>query len=259
MRTRMIAMMLGGVGLAAFAGCAEPTAEPAPAPASPDGAPTTSNPDTVARVDIEPGHAVNFYEPSPGNLVVVESMAPGQKFALATGAVTDALRAYAQLRPQNEIPQALQAAYDRARSVAIEPTAASINSAGGGRPDPGQPAATPGVIQQSLTSSPDAANFVDNDGGCDWGPRFAICRVNWGGGFFAVSNPSTSGLCIVDHYAGNGVVIQITVGTTISSVFQAVGTIAQYSLGAAGANVLRRIDITNAAGDAFHAGCRFGV
>jgi hypothetical protein len=78
--------------------------------------------------------------------------------------------------------------------------------------------------------------------------------VAWGGGFFAFANPATSGLCIVDHYAGNGVVIQITSGSTISSVFQAVGTIAQYSLGAAAPNVLRRIDVTNAAGDAFQVG-----
>jgi hypothetical protein len=266
MRTGMVAMVLGGIGLAAFVGCAEPAAEPAPAaaPESPEGAPTASNPDTVARVDIEPGHAVNFYEPSPGNLVVVETMAPGQKFVLAADAISDALRAYAQLRPQGAVPQALQAAYDRARSTAGDPTIASTiastNGAGGGRPASAQPAAaTPGVIQQALTESPDPANFVDNDGGCDWGPRFAACRVNWGGGFFAFSNPSTSGLCIVDHYAGNGVVIQVTAGTAITSMFQAVGTIAQYSLGASGPNVLRRVDVTNAAGDAFHVGCRFGV
>jgi hypothetical protein len=103
----MIAMVLGGIGLAAFAGCAEPAAEPAPAaaPESPEAAPTAGKPDMVARVDIEPGHAVNFYEPSPGNLVVVEAMAPGQKFVLAADAISDALRAYAQLRPQDEVPQ----------------------------------------------------------------------------------------------------------------------------------------------------------
>jgi len=262
MKTGMMTIALGGIGLAAFAGCAEPAAEPAPAaaPESPEAAPAAGNPDMVARVDIEPGHAVNFYEPTPGNLVVVETMAPGQKFALAADAISDALRAYAQLRPRDEVPQALQAAYDRTRSATSEPTTASGNAAGGGRPQSAQPAAaTPGEIQQSLTSSSDPANFVDNDGGCDWGPRFAACRVSWGGGFFASSNPATSGLCIVDHYAGSGVVIQVTVGTTISTVFQAVGTIAQYSLGAAGPNVLRRVDVTNAAGDAFHVGCRFGV
>jgi len=262
MKTGMMTIALGGIGLAAFAGCAEPTAEPAPAaaPESPDGEPPAGNPDMVARVDLEPGHAVNFYEPSPGSLVVVETMSPGQKFVLAADAISDAVRAYSQLRPKDELPQALRAAYDRARSAESAPTTAPASGAGGGRPASVQPTAgTPGEIQQSLTSSPDPANFVDNDGGCDWGPRFSTCRVAWGGGFFAFANPATSGLCIVDHYAGNGVVIQVTSGSTISSVFQAVGTIAQYSLGAAGPNVLRRIDVTNAAGDAFHVGCRFGV
>ncbi|HEU0082006.1 MAG TPA: hypothetical protein VFQ87_03965 [Bradyrhizobium sp.] len=154
--------------------------------------------------------------------------------------------------------------YDRAHSAAsaptTAPTSAPASGAGGGRPASAQPAATtPGEIQQSLTFVARSGQVRGQRCGCDWGPRFSTCRVTWGGGFFAFANPSTSGLCIVDHYAGNGVVIQVTSGTTLSSVFQAVGTIAQYSLGAAGPNVLRRVDVTNAAGDAFHVGCRFGV
>lgn len=111
----------------------------------------------------------------------------------------------------------------------------------------------------ALTSSSSAATFVDNNGGCDWGPQWSVCRVNWANGFFAYAGGTTSGLCTVDHYAGNGVIIQITVGSTISSTFQGPGTIAQYSLGVAGAATLRRIDITNASGDSFHVGCRWGI
>ncbi|MFP2963555.1 hypothetical protein ACLEPN_38930 [Myxococcus sp. 1LA] len=115
----------------------------------------------------------------------------------------------------------------------------------------------PGVAEQALTSSSSAATFVNN-GGCDWGPRWSTCKANWANGYYAYSG-STSGLCSVDHYSGNGVIIQITVGSTISSVFQGAGTHAQYSLGTAGVSTTRRLDITNASGDSFHVGCRWGV
>ncbi|WP_123784172.1 hypothetical protein [Corallococcus macrosporus] len=61
------------------------------------------------------------------------------------------------------------------------------------------------------------------------------------------------------HISGNGVIIQITVGSTVSSVFQGAGTHAQYSLGTTGVSTRRRLDITNASGDSFHVGCRWGV
>jgi hypothetical protein len=51
----------------------------------------------------------------------------------------------------------------------------------------------------------------------------------------------------------------ITAGATITSTFQAVHTSVQYSLGTPGPSVTRRIDILNASGDSFHAGCRWGV
>jgi hypothetical protein len=271
MRSGTLAMVLGGFGLALYAGCADPSSDPASDPASAptptagtaepaDSAATISEASVVARVEVEPGHVVSFYEPTPGGLFTVETRAPGQSFALAPDEVSDAMKAFAHLRPQAAIPPALQAAYDRARSVTGEPADLPAHAVGGGQPATVRPrAATPGVVTQALTESSNPAVFVDNDGGCDWGPQGSFCRVSWANGFFAFFTPTTSALCTVDHYAGNGIVIQVTAGSTITSFFQGVGTIAQYSLGAAGPSELRRIDITNASGDSFHVGCRWGV
>jgi len=250
----------GSLGLILGSGCVAPAPDPGPAgttdPATNGSEPVDAN--VVLRVDVESGHTVTFYEPTPGGLYLAERMAPGQTFVLGDKEASDALAAFARVRPQAEVPAALQAAYDRARNLPSEPIALAAHAFGGGQPEAAQaPSATPGVIQQALTSSSSAANFVNNDGGCDWGPQGSFCRVNWANGFFASLSPTTSGLCVVDHYAGNGVVIQIT-AQAITSMFQGAGTIAQYSLGTPGPAITRRIDITNASGDSFHAGCRWG-
>lgn len=260
----MMTMTLGGLALAA--GCVGPGADPGPAiaadPPSVDTDPGSDPAEAslILRIEVEPGHAVSFYEPVPGGLYLAERRAAGQRFALGDREVSDALAAFARLRPGEQVPGALRAAYDRAVNLPSEPAGEPVAMIGGGQPATEPPAITaPGVIEQALTSSAAASNFVNVDGGCNWGPTRSACRVNWGGGFFASWNPATSGLCIVDHYSGNGVTIQITVGAAISSTFQAVHTSVQYGLGAPGAGTTRRLDVLNAAGDDFHAGCRWGV
>ncbi|HWO25556.1 MAG TPA: hypothetical protein VNO30_42745 [Kofleriaceae bacterium] len=234
-----------------------PEAEPTDMPAAePSEAPTTEE-HVVLQLEVEPGHTVTFYEPTPGGLYLIERRAMNQSFALRNGAV-DALRAFQELRPGAPIPAALQAAYDRARAVSSDGIAAAA-AHGGGAEAVAAPAPRPGVVEQSLTSSSSAANFVNNDDGCDWGPEWSACRVNWANGYYAWRSGATSGLCVVDHYAGNGVVIQVTAGSALTSFFQGAGTVAQYSLGTAGAAMTRRIDVTNASGDSFHVGCRWGI
>jgi len=255
-------MKLGSLGLILCSACVAPAPDPGSASTT-DPAPNVSDTvdaNVVLRVDVENGHTVTFYEPTPGGLYLAERMAPEQTFVLRDKEASDALAAFARLRPQAEVPAALQAAYDRARNLPSEPIAVAAHAFGGGQPAAEQaPAATPGVIQQALTSSSSAFNFVNNDGGCNWGPEFSFCRVNWVNGFFASRSPTTSGLCVVDHYAGNGVTIQITAGSSATTTFQAVNTSVQYSLGTPGSSVTRRIDVLNASGDNFHAGCRWGI
>ena len=260
MRYNMMTMALSTLGLALYSGCVASapdqgsagTADPAPA------VDQSIDANLVLRVDVEPGHTVSFYEPSPGRLYLAESMQPGQQFALHDRQAVDAIAAFTALRPEAAVPAALQAAYDRARSMPSTPVALASHTFGGGQPADAQvQAQTPGVISQALTSSSSAANFVNNDGGCNWAPDFSFCRVSWGGGFFATATSDT-GLCIVDHFAGNGVTIQITNDSAVTATFQAAGTIVQYGLGTPGGNNTRRIDVLNASGDSFHVGCRWG-
>jgi hypothetical protein len=261
MRYNMMTMALSTLGLALYAGCVASAPDQGSAGTT-DPAPTASetvDASIVLRVDVEPGHTVSFYEPTPGGLYLAERTAPGQAFVLQGKAASDALAAFSQLRPQAEIPAALQAAYDRARSMPSEPIALASHTFGGGQPATAQAAAsTPGVIQQALTSSSSAANFVNNDHGCDWGPENSFCRVNWANGFFASTGGASSGSCTVDHFAGNGVTIQITAGSSVTTTFQAVNTSVKYSLGTPGSSVTRRIDVLNASGDSFHVGCNWG-
>jgi hypothetical protein len=255
MRSNLMALIIGSFGLVAHAGCLAPGADPEPATADP--ATETTEAAVVLRVDLEPGHTVTFYEPQPGGLYLAERTAPGQHFVLGDREASDALAAFARVRPLAPVPATLQAAYDRARAMPGDAVAVAPAS-GGGAPDVAPAAvATPGVIQQALTSSSSAANFVDVDHGCDWGPTWSFCRVNWSNGFFA-GTTATSGTCTVDHYAGDGVTIQITVGSGIFTTFQAVHTSVLYGLGSPGTSMLRRIDVLNAGGDSFHAGCHWG-
>jgi len=252
---------LASWGLALYSGCVAPAPDPASADTidpAPNGDETVAA-NVVLRVDVENGHSVTFYEPAPGGLYLAERMASGQKFVLGNNEASDALTAFARLRPQVEVPATLQAAYDRARNLPRDPVPQGVHASGGGQPAIAQAlAATSGVIQQALTSSSSAANFVDNDGGCDWGPQWSFCRVNWGGGFWAWTT-ATSGLCTVDLFGGDGVTIQLTTGNSFTTTFQAPGTSVQYGMGSPGFWATRRIDILNAANDSFHVGCRWGV
>ena len=118
-------MKLGTLGLILFTGCMASAPEAAPTAAA-DPAPNgseTADANVVLRLDVEPGHTVTFYEPTPGGLYLAERMMPGQEFVLRGTAAQDALAAFAQLRPQAEVPAALQAAYDRARNLPSESVA----------------------------------------------------------------------------------------------------------------------------------------
>jgi hypothetical protein len=255
----MMVMVSSTLGMALTSACMAPETGSQPDPATPaDPAPATAGGDAglILRIAVEDGHAVSFYEPSPGGLFLAENIVEGQNFTLHDHDAVDALAAFARLRPGVDVPAALQAAYDRARNVASGPADVEVSEVGGGAP---AKAAVTGGGQPAFTSSSSAANFVNEVGGCGWGPTGSACRVNWSGNFFASLNPRTSGLCLVDVYAGNGVQIQITAGATITSTPQLVHTGVQYSLGTPGPSEVRRIDITGTASDDYHVGCRWGV
>lgn len=251
-----VAMLLSSIGLTFYTGCVGPT-DHEPAAASPPGATEDHAGDRDAglllRIEVEANHTVEFYEQVAGGLFLIERKSGAQQFALTGRERSDALAAFTRLRPGAAVPAALRSAYDRARDQRI------LTDAPQGEFDLGEPEAVSGVIEQALTSSAAASNFVNEDGGCAWGPTRSICRVNRTGNR-NISWNADSGECQVDHYAGNGLTIQISIGGVLfSTTFQAADTHVMYGLGIPGAVTNRRIDILNAgAGDAFHYGCRWG-
>jgi len=269
LKASLVVVVFGGFSVAALAGCGSTGTAGSGDPSSENegSVATTSDQYLVTRVDVEAGHTVTFYEPAPGGLMLVESKRDGQTSVIGRQDAVDALAVFARLRPGQQAPTELRDAYERARTAALaEPATDRVitpSQASGGQTWNPQSAATAssdgvGTSQEALTSSSNPDFFVDSDGGCDWGSRFSACRIHWGGGFFATAT-SSSASCIVDHYAGNGITVQLTAGATVVSFSQSVGTSQLYSWGFVGGSVTRRLDVLNASGDAFHAGCRFTI
>jgi hypothetical protein len=265
----MIAMV-GSIGLALL-GCTDPTTggdEPENGARGGAEIVAAGEPAPIFQLDLGAGHTVKFYEPSPGALFVAEQMVSGQPGILSQLDHVDAVDLFTTLRPNEPVPAALSDAHARAiAAVATLPASTThllLSQAGGGAPAGSllpvvAPSAGPGLgtTQQALTSSADPDHFVNTDHGCDWANGFSFCRIHWGNGMFVDSGSTDSGICIVDHYAGNGITVQLTADTTTLPLAQAVGTEVSYSWGIVSGDVHRRMDILNASGDSFHAGCRF--
>jgi hypothetical protein len=217
----------------------------------------------LLEVELESGHKVSFYEPVSGNLFLVESMTREQKSALAGLERHDALEVFRSIRPDAEVPAVLLAAYERAKvNVGAVDTGVPETAGSNGTPDPGlgvsrvSTADGVGAIRQAHSTS-SAADFVNNHGGCTWASVHSFCRVNWANGFTSGDHTAPSAVGIVDHYAGNGITVQLIAGATSVPFGQSAGTIQTYSWGLQSGNINRRLDILNASGDSFHAGVRW--
>jgi hypothetical protein len=82
--------------------------------------------------------------------------------------------------------------------------------------------------------------------------------VNWSNGYNAWK---TSRLinCMVDHFSGDGVMVRLQAGASITDFPLAVGQAGVYlNINPPASPVLRRIDVLNATGAAFHVGCHWG-
>jgi hypothetical protein len=247
--------------LACSAGDQPQSSEPAPAPG---GAVDELEKYVVHRIEVEPKHVVTFYEPSPGVLLLIERMVPGQRSVVHGRGSADALLVFSRVRPNDEIPARLREAYERAQELTTRAPAGEHPPGGFGggsaTPDEGAGSASTGEVSASasaLTSSSSATVFVNDNDGCDnWGASVAgICRVSWWNGFWA-GYTSNAISCLVDHFSGNGITVEISYPypTNISAPTQSSGTIQAYAI-AVGGNVYRKVDILNASGDGFHVGC----
>jgi hypothetical protein len=261
---RALVRLVFGLSMIACGACSSTQAPGGVSDIATDETVAESSAAIVARLEPQRGHTVTFYEIDGAGLFMVES-SNGHDAHWLSGKPQDALEVYRKLSPETAIPEALQAAYDRAKKVAAEASPASAElefPAGGGRQAPEfvqnlRSQGDVGVVQQASSSS-SASHFTGTHAACDAvGAAFAACRANWGGGFWAQWNGSTSATCNVDHYAGNGITVQLTAGATVIPFSQAVNTFQTYSWGFVAGAVSRRIDILNASGDSFHVGCQF--
>lgn len=237
-----------------------------PTPRVGDQADNTAN-NPLLTLDIEPGHSITYYEPAAGFLIVVESNAARHKSVTGNLDSPDAIEVFKLVRPAEEVPGILLQAVERARSALVaagmpvgHTVGASPNSDAppAMRSAPAAPASGDGI--GAITQAHSQANpqdFVANHGGCNWGPIWSICRVNWGGGFHSGTVNANSGVGVLDHFAGGGVNVRLGAGAVSATFFQGPGTLQVYTWGIAAGFIPRFFEVFNAAGDSFHAGARF--
>jgi hypothetical protein len=163
----------------------------------------------------------------------------------------DVGRTYAALRPGEPMPSTLRAALQRAAAIqVVRPAVADEPSSGGGR-------------HVTLRAAVDADSYIDSSSACDivfvanQPVSWSVCKIDWGGGFFAFDGGAN-----VIH--GQVAVVQgtvtgrVQVGTAIFDHTINANTIAVYSFGNNSAG-MRRIDILNADGDWFHVSAKFRI
>src|SRR5688572_10696440 len=63
--------------------------------------------DVLLVVDVTSTHAITFYEPSPGNVTIVERRAPGERSLLPRELPLTASEVFALLRPSDDVPVSL--------------------------------------------------------------------------------------------------------------------------------------------------------
>jgi hypothetical protein len=254
-----------GVVLTLGFGCEQPESTVKPEAPAERGAQSDNEKGVLLRLEIEKGHTVTYYEQTPGSLVIMESMAPGQRTVLRGPAPADGIDLYRRLRPGEVVPAVILEAHERARRAALNAPAgegaATPPYAFGGQPAATLPPASAnagpvGARQQALVSSSDPAVFVNDNLGCEWGPRWSFCRVNWANGFEAGAY-SESATCVVDHYSGNGIRVTLWAAGANTVYDMEAGRIWSWFWGVTGGKLRRRVEITNASGDSFHVGCRW--
>lgn len=214
----------------------------------------------LASFNVAQDHTIAIYEPTPGLLGVLEARLPDQH-PVWERATSDVLELFARYQPDQAAPIALIEAYERSleaqhaqRDLRDEPFQWGGGSAAESASNPLQPVGDVGVRAEALTASSNPKGFV-NDGGCNWGSANSACKVNWANGFWAQAN-GISQTCDVCTYAGNGVTMTMKVGGT-ATIALGISSGNCATLTTSGASVARRMEVTNASGDAFHAGCRW--
>lgn len=223
-------------------------------------APVALGDDTlVLSVEIEAHHKIDFHEVQAGDVVAVETMKPGMTGVISEIAGLTILEQYEWLKPGEAVPSAIFEAQERAEVfrahlATLPPDAAVAQGKGGG--------VTTGsdLGLQPQHSSSSGSHFI-SDGYCPTGNVYDVCRTNWMNGFYGYATSDT-GYWYVDAYdtavAKGHVTVWIQHPTNggcqsySRKVYE--GTVGGFSGGCIGARTQRRIDVGDAANDAFHVG-----
>jgi hypothetical protein len=239
---------------------------------------TNAHLNPVAHLEVEPGHAVTFYEPTPGNLFLVETMLRTQTGWILRDIDQNPIEVFRRLRPRTQVPTALLDAYDRAVKNVVPddaPTSAAnpAERAGtGGRPgfaldptsqDDSEPSPryrTAHTIAQNGIGPSAGSNphhFVLEHQGCSWAPVFSTCQVDWWDGYHSGLVPARSAAARVDTFFGNGVVVTLWSGNTPTDFFLPANSMTHVSWNVPQGIVNRGLQLSSALGDGFNVGVRW--
>jgi hypothetical protein len=271
---RMKRALLPFIGLAIAAGCDHPeltaTAPPgegAETPAVAEGRSTLGAKDLLVEVKIDDNRSVKFYQ-MPASILVVEELGADHRFLADPALHGNVLELYRSLRPGATIPAALQEGYDRARLAAStllqREVAPSVPSGG----QPASQAVTAAAASSAVSeirqgqivtagepSSSNPATFANN-GFCDSSSGIGLCRLAWANGFHSGTHNSTNMSCIVDNFAGNGLLVLIGENSSAVPESQSVHTnIAYVDFG--NTVMTRYCQVSDASGDSFHIATRW--
>jgi hypothetical protein len=161
----------------------------------------------LARVEVEPGTFVSFYEPSPGQVLISERgpLNGNRVVSAAQSEGMSVLDLYRQLA-KAEPPAALVAAHERE-------VAGAANDTAGPELAPGQAVYTP---PSDTTTATGALTAADGQFWRDWGcfvygagyADVAGCYPNWANGGYGQANTRTS-FFVVAPFAGDAVSVRM--------------------------------------------------
>jgi hypothetical protein len=151
----------------------------------------------VETIEVEPGHVVKLYEPTPGARMVSETYQKDQTRVMKTIAATSFADVFRALKPNSEVPSSLVEtdlrAADATLMVAPSPEIEQL---------PPAPAAEPQVDKHGTS---DCSHFKFDHGGCPIGESADpdACFCNNVGISRAFANAATHSAWLVSAYVGS--------------------------------------------------------
>jgi hypothetical protein len=137
-------------------------------------------PEPIASVELSTGLTVEFFEPAPGSILVVQSARAGVSPVHRSAA--RAIDFYRELAPTERVPDALVLAQEREDAV-LPPTNVARSAVA--------PAGTGGFVRP-IDLGPQVAAYIDNQG----------CDDHWFDTTFCIGAAYDWDMCLLNHWNG---------------------------------------------------------